>query len=94
MTTIRLNDEIVSRSRNLRGVLDYARKHGIARVRIAPEGKYEGLLFVEFTNWATSLVRFSSFGVLREFVQERAKPGHGRKIIWPEAEITSATLLA
>lgn len=93
MTTVRLNDEIVSLSRNLRGMLDYGRKQGVCRVQIAPIDT-GGLLYVAYYNGATCLTTFADYSVLRGFVQDRSTPGHGRKSLWPEAEITSATLLA
>lgn len=93
MTTVRLNDEIVSISRNLRGPLDYARKHGVARVQIAPIDT-GGLLYVTYDNGATCLTTFADYSVLQGFAKDRSTPGHGRQSLWPEAEVTSASAIA
>jgi hypothetical protein len=72
----------VSKSRNLRGVLDYGRKHGVNQVAIGERSNGGGTLVVIFDNKAVVTTTFASFVVLLDWVASRAKRSG-----WPEASV-------
>lgn len=67
---ITLGDKVVSNSRNLRGLLDYARKHFIHRVAICNRNSH-GALYVEFENGATCRTEFADYSVLVRWILAR-----------------------
>lgn len=71
MANIEKAGRIVARSKNLRGVLDYGRRWGVARLELIelPEGA--GSLRVIFKDGATTRENFASWGVLRAWVNAR-----------------------
>jgi hypothetical protein len=75
MDTITLNDKIVSRSQNLRGILDYARKFPMesASVRRMPEGKAQ--VRFTFSNGAESLTLWESFRIASDWIRQRKSWG-------------------
>lgn len=67
---------IVSRSRNLRGIRQYAGKHLIKELHINPkmDGRLNpnhnrGRLYLIFENGATFQTDFASYGVLKTFIR-------------------------
>jgi hypothetical protein len=69
----------VGRSRNLRGLIDYARRSSVSRVSIRPLAKGEGLLRVVYADGAYSYARFASFTVLKDWTRSRRS--------WPVATV-------
>lgn len=69
-TIIQLNGKTVSTSRNLRGVLSYARQHGVASVTIHST-RDGGELRITYGDGATSRNHFESFTVLQNWVMTR-----------------------
>lgn len=65
------NGGTVSRSKNLRGILTYARKHGMERVGVTEERDGGALVAFLFKNGARCLVMFRSYTVARGFVDAR-----------------------
>ena len=68
---IYLNGVVVSHSQNLRGIVEYVRKHGVKQIQIAPLKDHRGLLFFLFENDATCLTTFVDYDVLTEWVNHR-----------------------
>jgi len=62
------NGKVVQRSQNLRGMREYAGKHGVGKVSISaiPNG---GLLSVFFQDGAACTTTFADFRVLQQFVR-------------------------
>lgn len=86
--TIELNGKVVARSRNLRGLLDYARKHFIHRVAVYKQNGH-GRLYVEFENGAQCRHMFEDYSVLVGWVLSRRSwfRNHGLEQgdHWPQA---------
>ena len=72
MNEITHNGNVVSTSRNLRGILDYARKHPARLFSI------EKCLYVTFDNKALSRVEFADKTVLTAWIADRIKYGRGK----------------
>lgn len=79
---IRLDGKVVARSRNLRGILDYARKSPVESVVIAPSPCGRGTLRVTYHNNARASAVFASFTILRDWCDARRS--------WPKAIIASS----
>lgn len=75
MDTITLNGKIVSRSQNLRGILDYARKFPVesAYVRRMPEGKAR--VKIVFSNRAISVTQWESYIIAIQWIKSRRSWG-------------------
>lgn len=75
MIEIQLRDRIVSRSRNLRGMRDYARVSPVAcvvcRMRRAHPNDPGGVISVEYANGATCTADFASYHIMVDFVRKR-----------------------
>lgn len=65
------NMKPVSHSRNLRGILDYSRKHAVAKVRLTQYKIVGGMLHIEWMNGATVCTIFASWTVLKSWVRGR-----------------------
>jgi len=87
--------EIVKRSSNLRGILDYARKSEVVRVHIVKLTKetkdayrkmygekfvYDAMMFVTFANRAHCAAKWQSFNVACHWVENRRSWGL-RKVV-------------
>ena len=95
MEVIRDKDgNIIRRSKNLRGVLEYARTHIISKIGADRIGKEEGKLMVLFHDGASYETNFASFGALKQWI--RARRGwyglpltvNGRQITWTDTVVT------
>lgn len=80
MVEIFKNGKCVARSQNLRGIRDYARRHGIAKVIIverkcAEHTEFGGTLNILFGDGATVKTGFRSYGVLEAWVTARRSWG-------------------
>ena len=75
MVTIHDSDnKAIRKSRNLRGLLDYAREHSICRLSIYErneETETSAYIYVGFTNGAWCCVNFADYRVLRMWVSAR-----------------------
>lgn len=69
---IKRRGKVVSTSKNLRGLLDYGRRHLVAKVQAvpAPIGR-SGYLVARYSDGAVGRARFADFGVLVRWVQSR-----------------------
>ena len=67
---IRKDGGVVSRSRNLRGILDYGRKHGVAKALVlnAPEG---ALVRLAFEDGAFCYTEFADYSVAVGWINAR-----------------------
>jgi hypothetical protein len=70
-TQIEKNGQIVKRSRNLRGIVDYSRVSVPARVELIPVGKSSGSLRVIFADGASTRVNFASYSIMVDWVRNR-----------------------
>jgi hypothetical protein len=67
---IYLNKKIVSKSNNLRGIINYSRNIGLDSVYISDkEGKKN--VFLIFKNGATSFIKFEDTGIALKFFKKR-----------------------
>jgi hypothetical protein len=73
--TINLNGNLVASSKNLRGILDYARKVPVHRVAIYRNLNGDGLLCVTFDNGANCQTTFASYTVCIDWVKSRRSWG-------------------
>lgn len=75
MIEVQLRDRIVSRSRNLRGMRDYARVSPVAcvvcRMRRGHPNDPGGHLWVRYDNGATCETDFASYNIMVDFVRKR-----------------------
>lgn len=79
---IKLHGKVASKSRNLLGVFDYGRRHGIHSVLINQLWRSSGgRLQIRFDNGAITSTEFASYNVLVNFVKSRRT--------WPEARVVS-----
>lgn len=69
--TINKGGRVLHRSRNLRGMLDYARVSNVIRVDLAEDGPVRGVLTVEYADGAISSVTFASYHIMIDFVRNR-----------------------
>jgi hypothetical protein len=59
---------VVSRSRNLRGILEYSRTHFVARIDLYKHD-LEGQLGITWANGSTVITSFASFDVMQRWVK-------------------------
>ena len=78
-TNIEKNGQIIHRSKNLRGMLDYARISPVIRAELTPVGKVNGRLRVIYADGASSSAHFASYHIAVDFVRNRRS--------WKKAEI-------
>lgn len=71
MPSIIKGGRIIRTSRNLRGILDYARVSPVARIESCPIGESEGTMRVVFKDGAESRANFASYSVMMEWIAER-----------------------
>lgn len=79
METIILEGKIVARSKNLRGILTYARKRGIDRVVISKNAEgsnWDATVCYEFSDGAYSIVQWASFDVAVSWTHARRSWGY------------------
>lgn len=63
--------QIIRTSRNLRGLLDYARVSKPKRVELTPQEGSNGRLRVIYSDGATSSARFRSYNIMVDWVRNR-----------------------
>lgn len=70
---VKQSGEVVARSRNLRGIIDYARRSPVVRVDAEPhtENAFNGFLAVHYADGATACALFADARVMREWVAKR-----------------------
>jgi hypothetical protein len=73
--------QIVKRSKNLRGLLDYARLYKPVRIEISPQGE-AGRLRVFFSDGASCSAAFCSYPVLIKWVDARKSWVNAKKVIY------------
>ncbi len=78
---IYLNDKIVSKSQDLRGLTRYAQHHKVSRVQLTRETD-GGAYLVDFTNGAVCRGTFADFEVMVDWFGNRHR--HGRSWVQPE----------
>lgn len=62
---------VVARSRNLRGLITYAGKHGVQSVVGRRIEEWKGLLYVNFKDGASLVTEFANCDVMRDFVHRK-----------------------
>ena len=70
-TRIEKNGQILKTSRNLRGILDYARISYPKRIELTPQNKCNGRLRVIFSDGASTSAHFASYHVMVDWVRNR-----------------------
>lgn len=78
-TNIEKNGQIISKSKNLRGILRYASVSPVARVELTPQGNTNGRLRIVYKDGATTSAHFASYHIMVDFVRNRRS--------WKGAEI-------
>ena len=76
-----LHGKPVKRSKNLRGFLEYARKHPVKLIAIRRLTQGEGYLYVRFENEANYITTFADFRVLKQWISERRNLRGARLVI-------------
>lgn len=76
MVNIFKDGKRVAQSQNLRGIIDYARKNGVAKViiverKFAKHTEFGGTLNILFGDGATVKTEFRSYGVLEDWIAAR-----------------------
>ena len=81
-TLIHKDHKIISRSKNLRGILAYARRRahyglpiGVRNVIIFPHADHSATLFVRFNDGASSVLEFASYLVACGWIKSRRSWG-------------------
>jgi hypothetical protein len=75
--------QIIRTSRNLRGIVDYARVSKPARVELTPQGKCNGSLRVIFKDGATTRAHFASYHIMVDWVRNRRTwKAYGAEIVY------------
>lgn len=69
--TIDKNGQILHRSKNLRGMREYARISQVKRVELTPQGKVKGMVRVIYENGATASAHFKSYRIAVDWVRNR-----------------------
>lgn len=71
--TVYLNRKAIRKSRNLRGVRDYARVSPVCIVDTQrdPKNKVRGLLRVQYENGAVCTASFADYAIMIDFVRTR-----------------------
>lgn len=70
-SVISLNGKVVSRSRNLRGLLTYATRYDVTHAGEIEIDQGKGLLVVLYGNGAVGHANFASLSVMRKWVKAR-----------------------
>lgn len=71
MSTITHTARVIRRSKNLRGLLDYARVSRVVRVELTPFAKVNGSLRVFYADGAIGRANFASFHIMVDWVRNR-----------------------
>lgn len=74
------NGAVVSRSKNLRGLLEYSRRVCLDKVSIEKTAHGEGIVRLTFGSGATVETMFASYSVLVDFLNARRR--------WEGVEVT------
>lgn len=85
MVVITLDDQIVSRSRNLRGIMEYARVNPVILMHIVKESDGSGILSIIFYNGAEVNTKFADYNVLKQWAANRLTYNanfHGADFSW------------
>ena len=69
--SIEKNGQIIRKSRNLRGIVDYSRISKPARIELTPQGKCNGRLRVIYKDGATTSAHFASYHIAVDWVRNR-----------------------
>lgn len=69
--TIHKNGQILHKSKNLRGMRDYARIAPVSRVELTPHGREAGKVRVIYEDGATSSAFFKSYAIAVDWVRNR-----------------------
>jgi len=72
-TKITKNGKVIRRSKNLRGIIDYARCSPVAKVDgvFDPDNEVRGILTVEYSDGCTSKASFASYHIMVDWVRNR-----------------------
>ena len=70
-TQIIKNGQIIRTSRNLRGIVDYARVSPVVRVESCPIGAMSGTVRVFFKDGAESRANFRSYHIMIDWIRGR-----------------------
>jgi len=67
------NGDTIRRSKNLRGIIDYARCSPVAKVDgiFDPENEVRGILAVEYSDGCTSTASFASYNIMVDWIRNR-----------------------
>lgn len=71
MSTITKNARIIRQSKNLRGLLDYARVSRVTRVELAPFAQVNGSLRVFYEDGSIGRENFASYRIMVDWVRNR-----------------------
>lgn len=72
MITITLDGVIVKRSKNLRGILEYAHQTAtVSLLHIFKNADGSGYAYIVFSNGAESNVTFADYGILKAWAENR-----------------------
>ena len=75
MSIIVLNGEITHRSRNLRGILDHARRTPVIGATVMRKGHGEATLFVRYADGSVGVSEFASYAVCKHWISCRRSWG-------------------
>lgn len=89
--TITKDDKPVSVSRNLRGVMTYARKHGVSDVSFRMTDSYEAAITISFQDGAHCSTHFAAWDVCQRWVRARRSWDIHAVSIRPTSEYWTAT---
>ena len=74
-TQITLNGSVIRRSRNLRGMRDYARTSPVVKIETRKRRGHEndpaGVMLVTYANGATSQAEFNSHAIMIDWIRDR-----------------------
>jgi hypothetical protein len=70
-TKIEKNGQIIHRSKNLRGMLDYGRISPVSRVELTLEGEVNGKVSVIYEDGATTSAFFKSYHIAVDWIRKR-----------------------
>lgn len=69
--SIEKNGRIIRRSKNLRGIIDYARTSPASRVELTPQGVTRGRVRVIYADGAVTSAQFNSYRIAVDWVRRR-----------------------
>lgn len=72
-TYIKLAGVTVSRTRNLRGLLEYGRKHQVSKIESRPDplNVVRGELLITYANGAQGFASFASYSIMIDWIRNR-----------------------